>query len=209
LQARLKDVGVQGPGAENFYAVVSTLESMGVPRQQLDTLLQQYAGIQIGDPAAASNAQKLTQDFVAQQLKGLGTNPTDMDAAMVMKTVPGISNLADANAWLIENVLRPNLKKKINLWERAIQIANDPNNPTLNGLDQLAFEHGNQHQPMPPRTTQDRQAASTDTVPNPTQQPTEQEIKAKYPEAVFAPSINAWVVRDPNSPSGWSQVGSQ
>jgi hypothetical protein len=187
LQDRLKDVGSQGPGAENIYRLASTLEGMGIPRDSIKEWLG-LIGTDIGNPAAAANVMKLTSDFVATSLKGMGSNPTDYDASIIMQTVPGINNLAEANAWLIDNVLRPDLQSRIDLWKK-VSVLEQQGDTTYKGLNNILLEHSNKTATKPPPPRADGPAPG-------------QPAQAPHPQARLSPNDHKWYIPGPPKPDG-------
>lgn len=199
LQDRLKDVHTQGPGAENLYRLASTLEGLGVPRETIQEWMKTI-GTDLGNPAAAANVMKLTNDFVATAIKGMGSNPTDYDASVIMQTVPGINNLAEANAYLIDNVLRPDLQSRIDLWKAA--STEEAKDPTLAGLNRLMLEHSNKTATKPPPPRPPDTPPDTPPPPPPEQRaitgdpPPDGAVKPD-PAAIWSNRIGGWVKRDP------------
>lgn len=187
LQDRLKDVGVQGPGAENVYRLAQTLESVGIPRESIQEWLK-MVNVDLGNPAAAQNVIKMTNDFVAASLKGMGSNPTDTDANIIMQTVAGINNLAEANEYIINNVLRPDLQSRIDLWGE-VSVLESQGDTTLTGLNDILRRHSDKSAKAKPPPRPDGPAPG-------------QPAEAPHPQARLSPNDHKWYIPGPPKPDG-------
>lgn len=192
LETVLGEIGETGPATPQISALIGWAQQAGVPSEQINAFYKGVTGVNPADPAKVDIANKLVNDFVTSSIKTLGANPTDTDLATLQASNPSITNQREANQYIIQNILRPQLQRRRELWDRVRPLAREDS--TLGGLDdevaRFDQEWSERQKPKDSPKDSPQQAGG---------------VTERYPDARQAPDGN-WYVPDPARPGKYLRV---
>ena len=196
LDTVLTEIGTTGPATPQISALIGWAQQAGVPPETINAFYKGVTGVDPADPAKVDIANKLVNDFVTSSIKTLGANPTDTDLATLQASNPSITNQREANQYIIQNILRPQLQRRRELWDRVRPLARGDS--TLETLDDVVagFETEWNERNKPKDSPKDSPPQRQGDAPPQGAAPPE-------PGAVWSNKVGGWVKPDPSRPGKW------